>query len=334
MVVGRRDLDHIHPDEIEALHRPQDRQRLVARQPAGHRRARARRGRGIEAIDIEGQIGRPRADHSPDRLGNLGRRHGMDPVGMKDGHSMRPLAVEAGADADLDRALRVDHALAHRIVEHAAMVDPAALVLFDVAMRVELHQRERPVFRGMGLERGIGTEMVAPQHQGRRPRLHDARHMRLDHGGDRGRLAPVKGAVAVIRDRQRVERIETPGPDRTPGMLRARPSDRLGTEARAGAVADRQVEGHPRHRHIDPRQVARVLAAEEAQRSCIARLDHRALELGPAEGRILQRLAHFLRHLSPPCRPRALYPRMDSAKVSREPLMRHRYPSIPPVPAA
>jgi len=56
MVIGRRDLDHIHPGEIDGAKPPQDRLRLPGRKAANLRRAGAWRKSRIQRIDIERQI--------------------------------------------------------------------------------------------------------------------------------------------------------------------------------------------------------------------------------------------------------------------------------------
>ena len=35
--------------------------------------------------------------------------------------------------------------VAHRIVEHRAVIDAAAIIGLDIAMGVEMHERQRPV---------------------------------------------------------------------------------------------------------------------------------------------------------------------------------------------
>jgi hypothetical protein len=67
-VEGRRDLDEVRGDDVERAllrrvqQRPQDLLGLARREPAGLRRARPRREGGVEHVDVEGQIGRPRDD--------------------------------------------------------------------------------------------------------------------------------------------------------------------------------------------------------------------------------------------------------------------------------
>ena len=67
-VVGGRDLDDVHADEVQVAEPAQDRLRLPARQSADLRRAGARRERRIERIDIEREIARACADDLADAL--------------------------------------------------------------------------------------------------------------------------------------------------------------------------------------------------------------------------------------------------------------------------
>ena len=48
--------------------------------------------------------------------------------------------------------LRIDQAFAHGIAEHGAVIDAAAIVDFDIAVGVEMHQRQGSMLFGMGLE--------------------------------------------------------------------------------------------------------------------------------------------------------------------------------------
>ena len=57
----------------------------------------------------------------------------------------------------------IDHAVADRIVEHRAVIDAAAIIGLDIAMRIEMHERQRAMHLGMGLEQRIGDEMIAAE---------------------------------------------------------------------------------------------------------------------------------------------------------------------------
>ena len=65
--------------------------------------------------------------------------------------------------------------------EHGAVIDTfAALVRPGVAVRIEVDQRQRAVFAGMGLEQRIGDEVVAAKRQHRAAGIKNALGMRLD----------------------------------------------------------------------------------------------------------------------------------------------------------
>ena len=57
MVIGRRDLDHVHAADIEIADRPEDAQRLIGAESARDGRAGAGREGGIERVNVEGEIG-------------------------------------------------------------------------------------------------------------------------------------------------------------------------------------------------------------------------------------------------------------------------------------
>ena len=57
-VIGGRDLDNIAANHIDARQIAQRSRRLPAVQAPPNRRARARRGRGVQTVDVKGHIGR------------------------------------------------------------------------------------------------------------------------------------------------------------------------------------------------------------------------------------------------------------------------------------
>ena len=91
--------------------------------------------------------------------------HRMHAIGIEDGEAHLALAGEGRADADLDRFLGIDHPVLHRIVEHRSVIDPPAIIGLDIAMRVEMDERQGPVTLGMRLEQGIGHIVIAAEGQ-------------------------------------------------------------------------------------------------------------------------------------------------------------------------
>lgn len=178
MVVGGRHLDHVASGDMKRSEFAQDRKDLRARGAAGHGRARAGRKGGVEAIDIEGQIGGAIVDMADDGIGDLLGAHLLELVAVDDPKAailrcMRP-------DADLDRAFHVDQSLACRAADEGAMIDAAFLVRPGVLMGIELDEGEGPVQDCMGPQDGIGDEVVAAERQQVGAGLQDFRRLALD----------------------------------------------------------------------------------------------------------------------------------------------------------
>ena len=76
-VVGRGDLDDVHPDEGERTEPAKNGLRLPRGEAADFGRAGSRREGGIESVDVEGQIDRPCADRLADEPRNIVGRRGM-----------------------------------------------------------------------------------------------------------------------------------------------------------------------------------------------------------------------------------------------------------------
>ena len=80
-------------------------------------------------------------------------------------------------------------------------------------------------------------------------------------------------------------------------------ADGAGAEAGARAMRHRLVEGNARHRHVDPRQVLGVAAAQEAGGPAKGVLERQAAQIGPCEGLIHLSFRVFQGHRrSPHCR--------------------------------
>ncbi|MCY1299748.1 hypothetical protein D9M70_492870 [compost metagenome] len=217
------------------------------------------------------------ADPRADRLGNPLRATAVDLAGVE--HLEAHDVVVGGAQADLHRARRVDQALAGGVVEHGAVVDALAVrVRPGVAVRVEVHQRQRAVHLGVGLEQRVADEVVAAQGQQAAAGGEDAVGMRRDAPGGVLRQAVVEVAVAVVDHRQVVEGIELPGPVALPGRLHRGGADRPRAEAAAGAVGGGGVERHAADHQVDAAQVARITAAHEAGDAGVGRLGQGAVE--------------------------------------------------------
>ena len=172
VVVGRRHLDHVHADESEVDQPAQDALHLPGGQPADLGRAGARRKGRIERIDIEAEIGGRLADDLDDALGDGRRAHLVDRLGVDDGDALfdGPVAdvlVDRRADADLDRAVRVDELGIDGVVEDRAVGVVLAEVLRPgVDVGVEMDERQRRALPlGRDLEQRQRDAVIAAQNQ-------------------------------------------------------------------------------------------------------------------------------------------------------------------------
>ncbi len=253
---------------------------------ARNRRTGARREGRIEAIDIKRQIGFPAADGLGDLLRHLGGAHLMHLVGIEDTEPECPLAMECGADADLDRSPRIDDSIADSIVEHGAVIDAVAVIGLDISMGIEMHQRQGAMHFGMRLQQGIRDEMVAAEGDEFRPLLDHGQRMVGDRVGNRFLAAPIEETIAIIDDGQRVEGIEHPRPIRPPGMFDRCLADRFGPEAGAGPVAHRLIERDAGDGDIDAGKVTRIFAPHIGQGTGIGSLELGAFEIFAAKGAV------------------------------------------------
>src|SRR5207253_5492358 len=108
----RRNLDDVGAGEIDLAKLAQRRKHLGRGRAAGHRRAGAWREGRVEAVDVEGEIGLPAAGALDNGIGDVGGAHFLDLVAIDDLDAKRVRRMRA--DADLDRAVRIDDAFFHR----------------------------------------------------------------------------------------------------------------------------------------------------------------------------------------------------------------------------
>ena len=171
------------------------------------------------------------------------------------------------------------------------MVDAAAVIGLDVAVGIEVDERQRAVLFGVCAEQRIGDVVVAAERDHLRTRRDDLRRMVLEALGEVFLAAPVEEAVTIVDDGERIEGIEVPWPERAPGILGGSLADALGTHARAGPVRDRLVEGNAGDRDVDALEVTRILAAHEGKRTRIGRLPLRALQAVAPKGAVARKRA-------------------------------------------
>src|SRR5688500_4421160 len=147
-IVLRSDLDHIAADDVDALQPAQDRLGLARHQAAHLRRAGARSESRVKTVDVEGDVGRAIADHAARGVDHAGDPYAVDLLGVDYCHAgidrEFPKIFRRAANADLHRALRIEHAVEHRLAEWSAMMK-AAVVEWPhrVAMRIDLDHADR-----------------------------------------------------------------------------------------------------------------------------------------------------------------------------------------------
>ncbi len=104
----------------------------------------------VQAVDVIGEVGRPVAAHNRDgALCDGSHAQFVHLLGGEDGNALvdRPIpdiALDRGADADLDHPARIDQPLGDGVVEDRAMtIDLAEIVIPGVGVRVEMNEAER-----------------------------------------------------------------------------------------------------------------------------------------------------------------------------------------------
>ena len=105
--------------------------------------------------------------------------------------------------------------------------------------------------------------MIATEADQMYPRVDDGPRLGLNRARDLRMAAIVEGTVAIVDDRERLERVAAERVLRVAAQDRRGPADGLRPEAGAGAVADRRVEGDAPDRDVDTGQLAAVAAAHE-----------------------------------------------------------------------
>src|SRR6266536_1033005 len=282
-VEGRRDLDEIGSDEIEA---PE-----IADQTLGFKRreaARLRRSRRIDRIkrvNIEGEISGAAADDLSRLLGCPPPALVVELLNRNHAHAAAVAElphfgdVEAAADPDLDRALRIDEPLLDRPSEWRAVMETRAeIVVAGIAVGIELHQAERSIF-GNGSQDRQRDRMIADH----RERGYASRIDGSEEGSDFGERAlqlegPFDPSIPEIGDADEVE-------GRHAGRLvdladeRRLVADVARAVARACAIGDTTVEWHSHEADVDLVEPHSVREAEKSRDSTVAWLQLRISEL-------------------------------------------------------
>ena len=125
--------------------------------------------RPVHAVDVERHVDRPAADDFA-RLGHDRRdAHRGDILVVQNSHPAVvrefPQIFGAAADADLDRALRVEHTGQHRLPERPAVMKLGAFIFArGVAVRIDMHHADR-AFATDRLQDRVGDRVVAAHRQ-------------------------------------------------------------------------------------------------------------------------------------------------------------------------
>ena len=161
MVIGRRHLDKIHPDQVQRLEPADKFQPLPAGQPAHHGRAGAGSKGRVQPVNIKGQIDRritcPRAHNIQCRINTMA----MHPRAGQDFKAM--VAVIIGAQPDLCGAADIDNTFGGSTGEHRAMVKAGTIIRPGITMCIKLYQRQRAMPLRMRLQQRIGNRMIATE---------------------------------------------------------------------------------------------------------------------------------------------------------------------------
>ena len=143
-----------------------------------------------------------------------------------------------------------------------------------VAVRVELHERQRAVLLCDHAQLGQRDRVVAAEREREDARVDDRREPLLDAPVRPLGVARRDGQVAVVDDRERLAEI-----DAEPRVVRAeqrrRGADRLRPEARARPIRDRGVERNPVDGGVDAGELRHVREPHEGPHAGEAWVDAR-----------------------------------------------------------
>jgi hypothetical protein len=254
MVVRWRDLDDVHPRQLDPTDDPADRpEQLAAREPAGLGRAGSGCESRIDDVDIEAEVDRVR---SVERLGDRIVDDRLGPALLDLRHEVVAKAVllhpfecldrrPVSAQPDLDEVLalnrtRLDEPPHRRPVAR----EDAPIVVGRIRMGIEMDDSDAAGPADLG-DRGRarpGDRVVAAEDDGDGPRRGHLADLAVDHG--MGTLDPGGDDVRIpgVDDRQELERLD-PELERVHRARRVlRLADGARAEPSARPVADGIVE--------------------------------------------------------------------------------------------
>ncbi len=189
-----------------------------------------------------------------------------------------------GADADLDRAVRIDQPLAHGAGDEGAVIDPASVVEPGVLMGVEMHERERTMLGGMGFEQRPGDEMIAAERKQEGAAVENGAGLPLDCRRCLGVIAIVKQAVAIVDHRHLGEEIAMERILRIVVEDRRCATDCLRPEAGARPIGGRGIKRDTPDDGVRALKILGEAAAHEGKRAGKGRVGGRRRQVRGGEG--------------------------------------------------
>jgi hypothetical protein len=128
------------------------------------------------------------------------------------------------------------------------------------------------------LDQGIGNKVIAPKGQQTRALVDDIESVFLDHRWHRLRATEIEKTVAVVDNRQFVERIERHAVRPLECQQRRRRANRARAEPCTGTIRRRRIQRYTGDDQIHALQVTGVSSAHERQRARVCRLTRRAVQ--------------------------------------------------------
>src|SRR5215467_11221189 len=171
-VIGRRNLDYIHPYKGQLRQTAQDRLRLPGGETADFRRSSAGRKRRIEHVDVEAEIDGCITHSVADARRDRGRPYLMRLLRRDDGHAARhrpimDIARHRRANSHLDHAMRLNEPFLDRVIEYRTMpklLPETVGPCIDMSVKMKERRRAVPV-RKRAQERQGNAVVAAERNQ-------------------------------------------------------------------------------------------------------------------------------------------------------------------------
>src|SRR5208283_100944 len=155
--------------DVKTGERAQQRQSFARREAADLRRSGARRKGGIEAVDVYAHIHRSFADDLERTRGDGGNSERAELLDLDDRHAgcigELPVEVCRTSNADLNRALRIQHSVEYGQAKGTSVMKFRAVEgAHRVAVRVDVHQADRAL-APKRLENRVAHRMISAHRQ-------------------------------------------------------------------------------------------------------------------------------------------------------------------------